>query len=81
MKSKASAPTQEGSDAWADVDFYSTGKFLSLDTPAGVTWTSESGVFLNDVPAATVVPEPASMILVSLGLMTSLIKLRKSGNT
>jgi len=31
LKSIASAPTQEGSDAWADVDFYSTGRFLSLN--------------------------------------------------
>ena len=47
LKSKASAPTQEGSDAWADVDFSNTGRFLSLDTPDGVTWESDSGVFLS----------------------------------
>ncbi|MBN2132898.1 MAG: PEP-CTERM sorting domain-containing protein [Sedimentisphaerales bacterium] len=82
LKSVVSVPSQlyTTEDAWADVDFYSTGKFLSLDTPDGVTWTSESGVFLSDVPAVSPVPEPASMILVSLGLMTSLVKLRRSGN-
>lgn len=79
LKSKASVPSQ-GSAAWADVDFYSTGRFLSLDTPDGVTWTSESGVFLSEASPVTPVPEPTSMILVGLGLMTSLVKLRRSQN-
>ena len=75
-----SLPGLAEAGSWADVDFSNTGQFLSLDVPDGVTWTSESGVFLDDVPAVNPVPEPASMILVSLGLMTSLVKLRRSGN-
>ncbi|MBN2132899.1 MAG: DUF4082 domain-containing protein [Sedimentisphaerales bacterium] len=34
----------------------------------------------SDIPSGGEVPEPASMVLVSIGLMTSLVKLRKSGN-
>ena len=80
LKSVVSVPGLAEAGSWADVDFSSTAQFLSLDTPDGVTWTSESGVFLDDAPAVAAVPEPASMILVSLGLMTSLVKLRRSRN-
>src|SRR5205814_492220 len=38
-----------------------------IDTP-GVTFTSESGVFLTEPPTATGVPEPASILLLGSGL-------------
>jgi hypothetical protein len=40
-------------------DFYSTGGFSSFNVPEGVTWTSDSGVFL--------IPEPATLLLLGLG--------------
>ena len=40
-------------------DFYSTGGFSSFNVPEGVTWISDSGVFL--------IPEPATICLLGLG--------------
>jgi len=34
----------------------------------------------SEIPSGGQIPEPASMVLVSIGLMTSLVKFRKSGN-
>jgi hypothetical protein len=48
----------------ATLDYENTGKF-SLVLPAGVTYTSDSGVFL--APAA--VPEPTSWALTAVGLL------------
>jgi len=45
-------------------DFYNTGGFTSIATPDGVTWTSESGVFLS-----TVVPVPAAVWLFGSGFI------------
>ena len=57
-------------------DFYSTGGFSSFNVPDGVTWTSDSGVFLTE---ATVVPVPGAVLLGSIGLTFSgcLLKRRK----
>lgn len=44
-------------------DFYNTGGFTSLATPDGVTWTSDSGVFLSAVPV------PAAVWLFGSGLL------------
>jgi hypothetical protein len=69
LHSVAGAPTQEGTEAWAEVDFYNTGRFYGMNVPDGVTWTSESGVFLSDAsyPGTIPVPEPATIFLVLLG--------------
>jgi hypothetical protein len=50
----------------ASVDFFSTAT-LTLGLPDGVTFTSESGVFLTDAPGGTV-PEPTTLLLLGLGL-------------
>jgi len=46
-------------------DFYSTGGFSSFNVPEGVTWTSDSGVFLTN---ATVVPVPGALLLGGIGI-------------
>lgn len=76
LKSVTSVPTLSNSTegAWADVDYYSTGQFLSLVTPDGVTWTSASGVFLTDVPTTgttVTTPIPTSIFLATIGFATS----------
>lgn len=53
-------------------DFYSTGGFTAFDIPEGVTWTSDSGVFLSQAP----IPLPPSFVLFSFGLL-SLMRFRK----
>lgn len=47
----------------ATSDFYSTTRFSSLEVPTGVTWTSDSGVFMTSLVA-----EPSSTFLAGLGL-------------
>lgn len=46
-------------------DFDNTGGFTSLSAPDGVTWTSDSGVFLS----AAAVPVPTSLLLLGSGLV------------
>ena len=46
-------------------DFYSTGGFSSFNVPEGVTWTSDSGVFLT---GAAVVPAPGALLLGGIGI-------------
>ena len=46
-------------------DFYSTGGFSSFNVPEGVTWTSESGVFLTE---AAVIPAPGALLLGGIGI-------------
>jgi len=53
LSGNATAITQEGLDfANALHDFYQSGRLLAVHVPPGVTWTSESGVFLSRVPKA-----------------------------
>jgi len=49
------------------MDFLNTGTF-GINAAPGVTYSSASGVFLNSVPAAVSVPEPATIALMGLGL-------------
>jgi len=51
-----------------EVDFYNSAGFLSLQTPPGVTWRSDSGVFLSQ-PIPPPVPEPATILLIGSGLI------------
>jgi len=51
----------------ANVDFSDTLKITSIDVPPGVTWWSDSGVFLSEL--STPVPEPATMLLLGSGLI------------
>lgn len=44
-------------------DFYNTGGFTSIATPDGVTWSSDSGIFLGAVPV------PAAVWLFGSGLI------------
>ena len=46
-------PPQGDSSSSFVADFYNTGGFTSIATPDGVTWTSESGVFLSAVAVDT----------------------------
>jgi len=41
-------------------DFYNTGGFTSFNVPTGVTWTSDSGVFL--------IPAPGALLLGGIGI-------------
>jgi hypothetical protein len=53
--------SNSGSASWGEADFYNSARFLSVDVPEGVTWTSNSGLFL--------VPEPSTVLLLAAGLM------------
>ena len=53
----------------AQSQFGSTMRIYALDIPAGVTWTSSSGVFLTDIQP---IPEPSAALLMSLGLVSVL---------
>lgn len=68
-RASASTPTQYYSPyyyAEAEVDFSNTLQFTDVVVPEGVTWTSESGVFLTQSAS---VPEPTTMLLVAFGLL------------
>lgn len=54
--------------------FGSTMRIYALDIPAGVSWTSSSGVFLSDIQP---IPEPSSALLMSLGLVSVLAITRR----
>ncbi len=60
LKGKGAAMTWRDGSASMLSDFYNTGGYTFLDVPAGVTWTSDSGVFI---------PEPATLLLLGLGSM------------
>jgi hypothetical protein len=64
----------EGSRA-ATADFTHSAGFLSVETPEGVTWRSESGVFLSQP-----IPLPSTLLLLGSGLLglVGIRKLRKS---
>jgi hypothetical protein len=53
--------------AMASCDFGNTAKFSFGDLPTGLTYTSDSGVFLSAV-APTAVPEPATTAMLGLGM-------------
>ena len=55
----------------AEGDFSHSARFLSLETPEGVTWHSESGVFLSQP-----IPLPSTMLLLGSGLL-GLVGLRR----
>lgn len=51
-------------------DFGDSGKVRLGETPAGLSWTSQSGVFLSALvapPPGGVIPEPASWALLIAG--------------
>lgn len=50
------------------LDFFNTGTF-SIDVASGVTYSSQSGVFLNSVVPPTSVPVPGTLALLGLGLL------------
>ena len=50
-----------------ELDFSNTAA-VTLTLPPGVTYTSESGVFLTSVGATSPVPEPSTVLLLSAGL-------------
>jgi len=53
LSGNATAITQEGLDFANTLHaFYQSGRLLAVHVPPGVTWTSESGVFLSRVPKA-----------------------------
>jgi hypothetical protein len=47
-----------------EVDFYNSAGFSSLEVPSGVTWRSDSGVFLSQQ-----IPLPGSLVLLGSGLL------------
>lgn len=59
-------------------DFGNTGKFAFGSLPAGLSFTSDSGVFLSGAPAT--VPEPGTWAMFSIGLISAGILRRRSGN-
>jgi len=53
-----------------EVDFFNTLQFSDIIVPDGVTWTSESGVFLSQTPPIDQpVPEPSTILLLGSGLV------------
>lgn len=48
------------------LDFMNTGSF-GIDAPAGVTFSSDSGVFLTEQQGGSPVPLPATLGLIGLG--------------
>ncbi len=60
----------------AEVDFYNTLQFTDMVVPDGVTWTSESEVFLRDSSSPTSVPESATAALLGFGII-GLVGVRK----
>jgi len=52
LRTEARAAETAPASGSASAEFYNTVRFLSLDVPSGITWTSESGQFLVPVPAA-----------------------------
>lgn len=60
----------------AEVDFFNTLSFTNLSVPEGVTWTSDSGVFLT----AASVPEPATLLFLGLSLLGVAVGRKKIKN-
>jgi hypothetical protein len=50
----------------AGSDFGDTLQITAMDVPTGVTWYSDSGVFLKDL--STPVPEPSTLLLLTAGV-------------
>ncbi|MFG6462075.1 PEP-CTERM sorting domain-containing protein [Roseateles sp. DXS20W] len=58
-------------------DYSHTARF-SWDLPAGLTYWSQSGVFMADHPPVPSVPEPSSLALVSAGLLAICFRVRRT---
>ena len=65
MMSEASVSNHDTFNGLAEVDFFNTGEFTSIIVPEGVTWTSDSGVFLS----AYSIPIPSTLFLMTFGLL------------
>lgn len=64
----------QGPSEWVDAG--NTARFY-LQLPAGVTYTSTSGVFLADALPISLIPEPTSALLLVAGTLIVLVRARK----
>ena len=73
----ASAWSGMGEDV-VNSNFFNTSAITALEVTEGVTWTSESGVFLN--PSNNVIPEPHTMMgaLLGFGGLARYVRKRRS---